>query len=83
MIVNPLTPIEMETMENYLVARIQILKANRDKVDPFEQADLYTSISSVIDELEYTVKLFTKRVVNNQLSETIVDNTISKANGLK
>ena len=73
----------METMENYLVARIQILKANRDKVDPFEQADLYTSISSVIDELEYTVKLFTKRVVNNQLSETIVDNTISKANGLK
>jgi len=73
----------MITLETYLIARIKILKANRNKVNAFEQADLYTSISSVIDELEYTVELFTKRVVNNQLSESIVRRMITKADELK
>lgn len=73
----------MITLETYLIARIEILKANRNKVNAFEQADLYTSISSVINELEYAVELFTKRVVNNQLSESIVRRMIDKADELK
>lgn len=80
MIDEPQTPTEMETYLKYLEVRINKLKSNRNQVNPFEQSNLYSSISDKLDELEFIYELFTKKVVNNELSESIIMREINSAN---